>query len=84
MKLFNRTPKPRSNENSDKFHAELLAIVEAQDITFVEAFVQYMDNANLADCSRKTIDQYLFGKGFCVVDIQILADEYFRIVDSRK
>ena len=82
MSLFNRKSKQPSS-NLDEFHAALTANVAIQGITYVEAFVQHLDNASLGACSRKTVDQYLFGMGFCVTDIQLLADEYFRIVDER-
>ena len=83
MDIFNRKPKQDNNAILDEFHDELAVIVSVLNSTYVEAFVQHMDGAGMGNCSRKTIDQYLFGKGFSEVDIKILVDEYFRIVNER-
>lgn len=81
MKLFGK--KKTNPAGLDDFHAALAAIVKADNVTYISAFIQHMDNEGLDKCCRKTVDQYLSGKGFCERDIEYLADEYFRILDAR-
>lgn len=81
MKLFGK--KETSPAGLDDFHAGLAKIVKSANVTYIGAFIQYMDNEGLEKCSRGTVEQYLASKGLCNRDIEYLADEYFRILDLR-
>lgn len=72
MNLFNKRDKASAN----KFHEELTEITKAQDVTYVEALVQYLNEAGLGECNKETIEKYLSLRGLSETDVQLLANEY--------
>ena len=73
MNLFNKQDKV----DAGKFHDELTEITKAHDVTYVEALVQYLDEAGLSGCAKETIEKYLSLRGLSKVDVKLLADEYY-------
>ena len=79
MNLF----KKQNKVSVDKFHEELTEITKAQDVTYVEALVQYLNEAGLDYCNKETIEKYLSSKGLAKNDVHLLAYEYCMVLGLR-
>ena len=75
--------KKQDTESVNKFHAELTEITTSQGVTYVEAMVQYLDEAGLDYCNKETIEKYLYQKGLSKTDVHLLTSEYCMVLGLR-
>lgn len=61
----------------DVFHAELGILSEKNGTCYFEAFVEYINGADLNTSNRSELEQYLSRKGLCLTDIKQLVDELY-------